>query len=165
MMLSDASIVEMLAKGYLVIEPKPLDRQLQPASVDLTLGDEMLSPYENRPTRLKDFYTVLPGECVLGATREYIEIPTDLVGRVEGKSSLGRTFLMVHSTAGFIDPGFRGRLTLELVNLSRVPIVLTAGQPIAQISFTMTDQQVARPYGSPGLGSRYQDQSGVTAAR
>lgn len=162
MILSDFSIWQQLDLGRIVIEPTPADWQVQAASVDLTLGADFLSPYENDPVHYPGAYTILPGECVLGTTVERIELPDDLVGRVEGKSSWGRRFLMIHSTAGFIDPGFRGNITLEFVNLSKVSQVLPIGAPIAQISFQRLDSPAARPYGSNGVNSHYQDQVSVT---
>lgn len=162
MILSDWSIRSMLDDGGLIIDPAPRDGQIQPASVDVCLGPEFLSPYEDRIIKVDGYFSVIPGECVLASTLERVVIPRDLVARVEGKSSWGRRFLQVHSTAGFIDPGFRGTITLELTNLSKTTICLTVGEPIAQISFEWVDRAVARPYGSDGLNSRYQDQSGVT---
>jgi dCTP deaminase len=160
--LSDASIKMALKHELITIDPSPQDWQIQPASVDLTLGADFLSPYENEPVRHSDSYTILPGECVLGTTAERVKLSAGLVGRVEGKSSWGRRFLMIHSTAGFIDPGFQGTITLEFVNLSQVSQVLPVGGPIAQLSFQWTDCRVERPYGSAGLNSHYQDQQGVT---
>jgi dCTP deaminase len=110
-------------------------------------------------------FVVHPGEFVLGRTEEYIEMPDDLVSRVEGKSSLGRLGLIVHATAGFVDPGFRGTLTLEITNLTRVPIKLWAGKPIAQLSFMTLDRPAERPYGHPDLGSHYQGQVDSTESR
>lgn len=164
MILSDKSIKLMLDQDEfgIVIHPPLQDWQFQPASVDLTLAPEFLSPYENEPKYYPRAYTILPGECVLGSTAERIELPDNVVGRVEGKSSWGRRFLMVHSTAGFIDPGFSGTVTLEFTNLSQVSQVLPIGEPICQLSFQWVDTHVARPYGSKGLGSHYQDQRGVT---
>jgi dCTP deaminase len=162
--LSDRTIRRLLQYREIVIDPSPSEWQIQPASVDLTLGPDFLSPYDNDPKHLPGSYTILPGECVLGTTIERIEIPDWLVGRVEGKSSWGRKFLMIHSTAGFIDPGFKGNITLEFVNLSKVSQVLPIGEPIAQVSFTLTDQKVERPYGSEGLNSHYQNQQSVTAS-
>jgi dCTP deaminase len=164
MILSDSSIraeLEM-ANGGIVIDPSPQDWQIQPASVELTLAADFFSPYESEPVHHLGAYTILPGECVLGTTVERVELHPGIVGRVEGKSSWGRRFLMIHSTAGFIDPGFKGTITLELVNLSKVSQILPVGSPIAQISFQYTDRPVARPYGSEGLNSHYQGQTGVT---
>lgn len=162
MILSDATIRKQIKQGRIVIEPHPQDWQLQPASVDLTLGGDFLSPYEDTPVHHGGYYTILPGECMLATTTERICVPNDLVARVEGKSSWGRRFIMVHSTAGFIDPGFAGTITLELTNLSKVSQPLPVGSPIAQISFQWVDQPVVRPYGTPSLRSHYQNQEGVT---
>ena len=106
-----------------------------------------------------------PGEFCLGRTLEWVELPADIVARIEGKSSLGRLGLIVHATAGFCDPGWRGTLTLELNNLTRVPIKLYPGLPIAQLSFMALDRPALRPYGSPGLGSHYQGQRAATESR
>lgn len=161
MILSDTAIRRLLREKRLIIDPEPSDVQIQPASVDLTLGRGFLSPYGGEEVD-QDCYLLGPGDCVLATTTEYVAIPSDLVARVEGKSSWGRKFLMVHSTAGFIDPGFRGLITLELTNLSKVSHMLKVGVSIAQISFQCMDQPAARPYGSPGLDSHYGDQYGVT---
>lgn len=163
-MLCDATIVELLNSKTLTIEPWPSGSQIQPASVDLTLGDQFLSPYDDHVEQREGVYTIVPNECLLATTAERVELPAHIVGRVEGKSSWGRRFLMVHSTAGFIDPGFRGQITLELKNLSTMPILLTVGAPIAQISFQLLDRPAVKPYGSPGLNSHYQDQVGVTGS-
>lgn len=162
MILSDTTIRKQMAEKRIVIDPAPQDWQLQPASVDLTLGPYFLSPYADAGMVHKEYYTILPGECILASTVERIEVPGDLVARVEGKSSWGRRFILAHVTAGFIDPGFKGQVTLELVNLSSVIQTLPVGEPIAQISFQQVDQPVSRPYGSPGLNSHYQEQIGVT---
>jgi dCTP deaminase len=97
-----------------------------------------------------------PHEFVLGITYERVRVPDDAVGRIEGKSSLGRLGLLIHSTAGFVDPGWNGRLTLELANILNLPITLYAGMPVAQISFMRLTTPADRPYGSPTLGSKYQ---------
>lgn len=163
MMLSDRSIIDQLDGGFLVIDPAPQESAIQPASVDLTLGRSFRSPYTDHGFEWSSsHYTVIPGETVLATTLEYIEIPSMMSARVEGKSSFGRKFLMVHATAGFIDPGFKGQITLELANLSKVSIPLAIGEPICQISFTWTDFPVNRPYGSDGLGNHYQGQTGAT---
>ena len=106
-----------------------------------------------------------PGEFVLGRTLEWVELPDDVVSRIEGKSSVGRLGLIVHATAGFIDPGFNGTLTLEITNLTRIPIKLYPGLPIAQLSFMALDQPAERPYGHPDLGSHYQGQVDATESR
>jgi dCTP deaminase len=110
-------------------------------------------------------FVIHPGEFCLGRTLEWVELPDDVVARIEGKSSLGRLGLIVHATAGFCDPGWKGTLTLELNNLTRVPIILHPGLEIAQLSFMMLDRPALRPYGSADLGSHYQGQRAATASR
>src|SRR6202034_1231773 len=110
-------------------------------------------------------FVIHPGEFCLGATLERITLPDDIVARIEGKSSLGRLGLIVHATAGFCDPGWKGTLTLELKHLTRVPIKLSPGLPIAQLSFMTLDRPALRPYGSPELGSHYQGQRAATESR
>ena len=105
-----------------------------------------------------------PGEFVLGQTVEWVELPNDLVARLEGKSSLGRLGLLIHSTAGYVDPGWKGNLTLELSNVANLPIALYYGMRIGQISFFRMSSPVDRPYGSAELGSKYQGQSEPTAS-
>lgn len=162
MILSDATIRKQMRQKRIVIEPEPKDWQLQPASVDLTLAGDFMYSFETDKQIHQDYFHIGPGQCVLGTTVERIEVPTDMVARVEGKSSWGRRFIMIHSTAGFIDPGFRGTITLELTNLSDVTQSLPVGSAICQISFQWVDQPVVRPYGTPALGNHYQDQDGVT---
>jgi dCTP deaminase len=106
-----------------------------------------------------------PGEFVLGSTLERVGVPTDLVARVEGKSSLGRLGLVIHSTAGFIDAGFDGHVTLELANLANLPITLYPGMKIGQISFIKMTSPAEKPYGSGAKGSKYQGQRGPTPSR
>jgi len=110
-------------------------------------------------------FVIRPGKFCLGSTVESITLPDDIVARVDGKSSLGRLGLLVHATAGYVDPGWTGRLTLELSNQSQMPIALYYGMRIAQISFLRLSTPVDRPYGSPGLGSKYQGQTGPTPSR
>jgi dCTP deaminase len=112
-----------------------------------------------------DQFVIHPGEFVLGRTLEWVELPDDIVARIEGKSSLGRLGLIVHATAGFCDPGWKGTLTLELNNLTRVPIILHPGLLIAQLSFMTLDAPALRPYGSEALGSHYQGQVAATESR
>ncbi len=168
-MLSDNNIRAMLDSGEIVIDPLPKDESIQPASIDLHLGSSFIqiTASGDIPSRLEPEHSLslYPGECFLGTTVETITVPPSVVARVEGKSSLGRLFLMVHSTAGFIDPGFTGEITLELKNMSPRIIQLDVGQPIAQISFQLLDTPADRPYGTAGLGSHYQHQRGATASR
>ncbi len=181
MVLSDRTIREEIAAGRIVISLlDPAD--IQPASVDLRLDSRILVFNNTREpvidvrksleslTELREIgeekpFILHPGEFVLGSTRERIELPGDLVARLEGKSSLGRLGLVIHSTAGFVDPGWRGNLTLELSNLARLPVTLYRGMKIGQISFMRLTTEADRPYGSPGLGSRYQGQTEPTASR
>lgn len=153
MILSDSAIREELTKGSLVIKPNPLDKAIQPASVDLHLESNWLG------------HSLDPGEFFLSSTLEWIEIPHYLAARVEGVSSLARNGLLVHATAGFIDPGFRGNITLELKNISSDIISLLPGMRISQICFLKVEGNVLRPYGSEGLGSKYQDSKGTVAPK
>ena len=179
--LSDGSILDLVGAGRIKIEP--WDPELvQPASVDLRLGDSFRVFHNHRasaidlrerPSGLTEEVTIgpdepfviHPGEFCLGRTLEWVELPDDIVARIEGKSSIGRLGLIVHATAGFCDPGWKGTLTLELNNLTRIPIKLWAGLPIAQLSFMRLDRPAQRPYGSPGLGSHYQGQRAATESR
>jgi dCTP deaminase len=178
--LSDRSIREELDAGRLQIEPWD-EGLLQPASVDLRLGREFrvfrnyrlpyIDPKQEMPnlTELEviedDSQFILhPGEFALAVTVESVAIPDDLVGRLDGKSSLGRLGLIVHSTAGFVDPGFHGRLTLELTNIANLPIALYYRMPVSQISFMRLSTPAEKPYGSSG-GSKYQGQSGPEPSR
>ena len=122
---------------------------------DLT---ELLTVADDEP------FVLHPGEFVLGQTLEWVELPNDLVARLEGKSSLGRLGLLIHSTAGYVDPGWKGNLTLELSNVANLPIALYFGMKIGQISFFKMSSAVERPYSSPSLGSKYQGQSEPTAS-
>ena len=181
MVLSDRSIKEELAKGRIVISPLDPD-DIQPASVDLHLDGRVLvfansrRPYIDVKESLEDLtqmveiqeespFILHPGEFVLGSTLENIELPDDLVARLEGKSSLGRIGLVIHSTAGFVDPGWKGHLTLELSNLARLPITLYKGMKIGQISYLRLTTPADRLYGSESLGSKYQGQTVPTASR
>ena len=158
MILSDRTITERLERGDLKVTPLA-DNAVQPASVDLRLDARLLIvPEEFWAVR----YCLEPGQFILGSTVEWVEIPADLVGRLEGKSSLARLGLVIHSTAGFIDPGFRGNITLELSNVSDRAIWLQSLMPIGQISFTQMTTPAMRPYGTDGLGSHYQGQTGAT---
>src|ERR1700747_2871559 len=179
--LSDGTIRRMVEDGRIRIDPWD-PALVQPASVDLRLGGSFrgfhtyrasLTDLRNPPENLteevtvgaEESFVIHPGEFCLGRTLEWVELPDDIVARIEGKSSLGRLGLIVHATGGFCDPGWKGTLTLELNNLTRVPIKLYPGLPIAQLSFMMLDRAAERPYGSPGLGSHYQGQRAATESR
>ena len=179
--LSDGTILQLVAAGRIRIEPWD-PALVQPASVDLRLGDSFRVFHNHRASAIdlreppsglteevvvgaNESFVIHPGEFCLGGTLEWIELPDDIVARIEGKSSLGRLGLIVHATAGFCDPGWKGTLTLELNNLTRVPIKLYPGLPIAQLSFMTLDKPARKPYGSPGLGSHYQGQRSATESR
>jgi dCTP deaminase len=181
MILSDRTIRAELDAGRIVIDP--LDEQcIQPSSVDLRL-DRLFRVFLNHTmpvidvkedledlTRLVEIgegeaFILHPGEFVLGSTFERVTLPNDLVGRIEGKSSLGRLGLLIHSTAGFIDAGFSGYLTLELSNVANLPITLYPGMKIGQVSFLRMTTPADVPYGSARVGSKYQGQRGPTPSR
>jgi dCTP deaminase len=179
--LSDGTIRRLVQEGRIRIDPWD-PGMLQPASVDLRLGrsfrvfenhkvtaidlaDPPSGLTEKVEVRPDESFVIHPGEFVLGRTEEHVELADDLVARIEGKSSLGRLGLIVHATAGFVDPGFKGTLTLEITNLTRVPIVLWPGKPIAQLSFIGLDRPAERPYGHPELGSHYHGQVDATESR
>jgi dCTP deaminase len=179
--LSDGTILQLVNEKRIRIDP--WDPSLvQPASVDLRLGDSFRVFHNHRASAIDlrqppaglteevvvppdESFVIHPGEFCLGRTLEWVELPDDIVARIEGKSSLGRLGLIVHATAGFCDPGWKGTLTLELNNLTRVPIKLYPGLPIAQLSFMALDRPAQRPYGSPELGSHYQGQRAATESR
>ncbi len=179
--LSDGTIRALVEQGRIRIDPWD-ESMVQPASVDLRLGNsfrvfhnhrigaiDLANIPENLTERVAvpegESFVIHPGEFVLGATEEHVTLPDDIVARIEGKSSLGRLGLIVHATAGFVDPGFTGTLTLEITNLTRVPIVLWPGKPIAQLSFMTLDRPAERPYGHPDLGSHYHGQVEATESR
>ena len=181
MVLSDRTIKEKLAAGAIRIEPLDPD-DIQPSSVDLHLGDTFqvfrntrypyIDPVREQAGLMElvrgsaeEPFVLHPRELVLGTTIERIVLPEDIVARLEGKSSLGRLGLLIHSTAGYVDPGWDGKLTLELSNVANLPIVLMPGMAIGQVSFSQMTTPVERPYGTPGLGSKYQGQSDVTSSK
>lgn len=156
MQLSDRSIRRLLAVGRLTIDPRPTEQQIQPATVDLALGALMV------PGGLP--YVLRPNEFVLGSTIEEVHLPADLAAQVKGRSTWARRGLLVEC-AGFVDPDFRGTVTLEIKNLHHEEdITLRFEDRIAQIAFYQLDQRCERPYGSEGLGSHYQGQHGPTPA-
>lgn len=175
MILSDATLRKL---GPSILDPFDPSR-VQPASIDMTLGSsflrlgrsfgEVIDPASKAtyPSKHKTEgdYWLYPGHLTLAMTAEKVCVPADLLGRFDGKSSLARLGLLTHVTAGFIDPGFRGFITLELLNVALSPILLRPGMAIGQISFEMLDVPAERPYGSEGLGSKYQDQEGPTVSK
>ncbi len=183
MILSDREIKSYIKDGKLIIDPIDDPKsQIQPSSIDLRLGNTFLHfKVEGRafidPTKdsLQDLmgaievedgkpFFLRPGEFVLGTTIETIKLPEDLVARVDGRSSLGRLGVIVHATAGYVDPGFCGQITLELSNINHVPIALYPGMRICQISFYTLTSPAETPYYKKE-GSKYQNQKGPTASK
>jgi dCTP deaminase len=180
-LLSDRDLAAELAGGRLAVEPYDA-AMLQPSSIDVRL-DRYFRVFDNTrythidPSLRQDELTSLveangedpfvlhPGEFVLGSTFECVTLPDDLAGRLEGKSSLGRLGLLTHSTAGFIDPGFSGHITLELSNVANLPITLWPGMKIGQLCLLRLSSPAEHPYGSAHAGSRYQGQRGPTPSR
>ena len=181
MILSDRSIREALEAGAILIDPL-LEGGIQPSSVDLRI-DRYFRVFRNDttpyidPKRPQEDLTELvevedgkafilhPGEFVLASTLERVQLPDDVVARLEGKSSLGRLGLLIHSTAGFVDAGWSGHLTLELSNVSNLPIAIYPGMRIGQISFLQMTSAAEAPYGSDAARSKYQGQRGPTPSR
>src|SRR5690349_1564345 len=181
MVLSDHTIREEIEQERILIEPfEP--GLIQPSSVDLRVDSsyrvfnnsrypfiDVRQPMEDLTTLVQpgedEPFILHPGEFVLGQTLEKVTLPNDLVARLEGKSSLGRLGLLIHSTAGFVDAGFSGNLTLELSNVANLPITIYHGMPIGQLSFMRMDRAVESPYGSEVNGSKYQGQAEPTASR
>jgi dCTP deaminase len=179
--LSDRTIREEIESGRIVIDPfEPSN--VQPSSIDVRVDRQFRVfhnaryPYIDVRQPMDDLtelveisgdepFILHPGEFVLGQTLERVTLPDDLVARLEGKSSLGRLGLLIHSTAGFVDSGFSGNLTLELSNVANLPITIYHGMPIGQISFMRMDGPVERPYGSGEAGSKYQGQAEPTPSR
>lgn len=187
MILSDRTLRQMVRDGVIKLDPYD-DALVQPASIDVRLGvtfadfvdpatstaglPRVIDPQEfdagKSMTRIDapNGFVLRPGGFVLGTTIERLTLPDNVVARVEGKSSLGRLGLLVHATAGFVDPGWAdGKITLEFTNVAPLPILLYPGMKIAQLSFMQMDGLAERPYGHPGLGSKYQGQSDTTPSR
>ncbi len=179
MILSDRGIKEALDSGRVAIDPFD-EGLIQPASVDLRAAatfrvfhnarkafidvkEDQADLTELVEVAIGQAFVLHPGEFVLGSTLECVRLPDDLVARLEGKSSLGRLGLLIHSTAGFIDPGFEGHITLELSNVSTLPITIYPHMKIGQVSFHELSTPAERPYGA--AGSKYQGQSGPTPSR
>lgn len=181
MLLSDRDLLAEIDNGRVGIEPFHPD-MIQPSSIDVRLDRWFrvfenhryphIDPSQEQPdlTRLiepegEEPFILHPGEFVLGSTYEVVSLPDDIAGRLEGKSSLGRLGLLTHSTAGFIDPGFSGHVTLELSNVATLPIMLYPGMKIGQLCLFRLSSPADHPYGSEKYGSRYQGQRGPTPSR
>jgi dCTP deaminase len=181
MILSDTDILKALAAGRIALNPfEPA--LVQPASVDIRVSPQFLTFTNHRYVSIDprecqegltelvdvgpdDAFILHPGEFVLGSTIERVTLDAAHVARLEGKSSLGRLGLLCHATAGWIDPGFSGRVTLELSNVATLPIKIYPGMAIGQLSFARLSSPARRPYGTEGCGSKYQGQEGPTASR
>ena len=161
--LSDRTILKRLEENLTI---NPINKEdIQPCSVDLHLGQQLINLNETKYDLKYCDYILQPGEFILGSTLEHIEIPDDLVAQVDGKSSLGRLGITAHVTAGWIDAGFKGNITLEIANLSQKPFQLTYNMPICQIIFMTLTTPVQRVYGDPELGSKYQNSKGTIPSR
>ena len=181
MLLSDRDIRAEVVAGRVIIEPFN-EEMIQPSSVDVRL-DRFFRTFENHKYSVIDpsieqaeltravsvnqdeYFVLHPGEFVLASTYEIITLPNDIAGRLEGKSSLGRLGLLTHSTAGFIDPGFSGHITLELSNVANLPVKLFPGMKIGQLCLIKLSSPAEHPYGSALYGSRYQGQRGPTPSK
>jgi dCTP deaminase len=179
--LSDRDLRAEIAGGRIIIEPYD-ESCMQPSSIDIKVSN-LFRVFRNHSAAVLDVkedltaltelvevpidgvFMLHPGEFVLGSTLERVGVPNDLVARVEGKSSLGRLGLLIHSTAGFIDAGFDGHVTLELANVANLPITLYPGMKIGQVSFMRMTSPAENPYGSGAKGSKYQGQRGPTPSR
>ena len=181
MLLSDRDIATQISSGRLKVEPFH-EAMIQPSSVDVRLDRffrvfenhkyEVIDPSIEQPDLTREvavggdeYFILHPGEFVLASTYEVITLPDDIAGRLEGKSSLGRLGLLTHSTAGFIDPGFSGHITLELSNVANLPVKLFPGMKIGQLCLIKLSSPAEHPYGSAQYGSRYQGQRGPTASK
>jgi dCTP deaminase len=181
MILSDRTLRESIASGRIVVDPFD-PGTVQPSSIDVRV-DRMFRVFRNHTASVLDVkldlsgltelievepegvFMLHPGEFALGSTLERVAVPDDLVARIEGKSSLGRLGLLIHSTAGFIDAGFDGHVTLELANVASLPITIYPGMRIGQISFMQMTTPADQPYGTGATGSKYQGQRGPTPSR
>ena len=181
MILSDGDLRAEIKSGRIIIEPFD-ESCVQPSSIDVKVSN-LFRVFRNHTAGVIDVkkdmtdlaelvevpedgvFMLHPGEFVLGSTLERVGVPNDLVARVEGKSSLGRLGLLIHSTAGFIDAGFDGHVTLELANVANLPITLYPGMKIGQVSFMKMTSPAEKPYGSGAKGSKYQGQRGPTPSR
>ncbi len=175
--LSDRTIKEYLKKGIITIEPLEDEKQIQPSSVDMRLGNEfkvfkvVRKPYidpkdpedvasymESTIVNPGEAFIIHPNEFALATTNEYVKVPDNLVARVEGRSSMGRLGVTMHVTAGFIDPGFEGKITLEISNIGAMPVALYPGQRVCQIVFETMTTPSEIPYGHPTRNSKYMGQ-------
>jgi dCTP deaminase len=182
--LSDKTIKKYLKEGKIGFEPLQDEKQIQPSSIDMRLGDEfkvfkvIRKPYidpndkediasymESTVVPEGEAFIIHPNEFALATTLEYVKVPDDLVARVEGRSSMGRLGVTMHVTAGFIDPGFEGRITLEISNIGSMPVALYPGQRVCQIVFETMTTPSELPYGHPERNSKYMGQTRPESSR
>lgn len=175
--LSDKTLKEYIEKGKITIDPLEDEKQIQPSSIDMRLGNEfkvfkvVRKPYidpkdpddiasymESTVVKDGEAFIIHPNEFALATTNEYVKVPDDLVARVEGRSSMGRLGITMHVTAGFIDPGFEGKITLEISNIGSMPVALYPGQRVCQIVFETMTTPSELPYGHPERNSKYMGQ-------
>lgn len=175
--LSDKTIKKYLKEGKIVIDSLKDEQQIQPSSVDMRLGDEfkvfkvIRKPYidpkdeediadymESSTVPQGEAFIIHPNEFALATTQEYVKVPDDLVARVEGRSSMGRLGVTMHVTAGYVDPGFEGRITLEISNIGAMPVALYPGQRVCQLVFETMTTPAELPYGHPKRNSKYMNQ-------
>lgn len=182
--LSDKDIKKYLDDGSIVIDPITDEKQIQPSSVDLRLGNEFkgfkiitkpyIDPFDN--TDLESYmssitvekdkpFIIHPGEFTLATTYENVKLPDDIVARVEGRSSMGRLGITMHVTAGYIDPGFEGNITLEISNIGKMPVALYPGQRVCQIVFETMTSPSQKPYGHEDRDSKYMGQTGPQVSK
>lgn len=182
--LSDKELKKYLNKGKIVIDPLIDEKQIQPSSIDMRIGDEfkvfkvIRKPYidpkdqddiasymESMIIEEGEAFIIHPNEFALATTYEYVKVPDDLVARVEGRSSMGRLGVTMHVTAGFIDPGFEGKITLEISNIGAMPVALYPGQRVCQIVFETMTSPAEKPYGHPDRNSKYMGQKRPESSR
>lgn len=182
--LSDKELKKYLNEGKIVIDPLIDEKQIQPSSIDMRIGDEfkvfkvIRKPYidpkdqddiasymESMIIEEGEAFIIHPNEFALATTYEYVKVPDDLVARVEGRSSMGRLGVTMHVTAGFIDPGFEGKITLEISNIGAMPVALYPGQRVCQIVFETMTSPAEKPYGHPDRNSKYMGQKRPESSR
>jgi len=182
--LSDQDLKEYMKNKKIIIDPLKDEEQIQPSSVDMRLGDEfkvfkvIRKPYidpkddedlasymESIIVENNNAFIIHPGEFALATTYEYVKVPNDLVARVEGRSSMGRLGVTMHVTAGYIDPGFEGKITLEISNIGAMPVALYPGQRVCQLVFETMTNPAEKPYGHPDRNSKYMGQKSPETSR
>ena len=182
--LSDKDLKKCIDDGKLVIDPLTDEKQIQPSSIDMRIGDEfkvfrvirkpfidpkddddIASYMESLTVEDGEAFIIHPNEFALATTYEYVKVPDDLVARVEGRSSMGRLGVTMHVTAGYIDPGFEGKITLEISNIGAMPVALYPGQRVCQLVFETMTTPADKPYGHPDRNSKYMGQKSPESSR